>query len=103
MLWIVRCTCCHARTDPCQSPQVQKFCGTKAICTLQDLDLPALFAAVEGARGELGIEEYSISQTTLEHVFVALAQLSSAPVEEAAGMTALPRCSAVPASNAGLR
>jgi hypothetical protein len=30
---------------------------------------------VEGAREELQIEEYSLSQTTLEHVFVALAQL----------------------------
>ena len=37
------------------------------------LDLAALFGAVEGARRELGIDEYAISQTTLEHVFVALA------------------------------
>lgn len=44
-------------------------------CAAQELDLPALFAAVEGARGELQIEEYSLSQTTLEHVFVALAKL----------------------------
>ena len=51
---------------------------------MQDLDLPALFAAVEGAREALGIEEYSISQTTLEHVFVALASMDKAqeaPVE----------------------
>ncbi|KAK9842270.1 hypothetical protein WJX81_003820 [Elliptochloris bilobata] len=37
------------------------------------LDLAALFGAVEAARHGLGIDEYAISQTTLEHVFVALA------------------------------
>lgn len=40
----------------------------------QGLDLPALFAAVEGNRSTLQIEDYSLSQTTLEQVFVALAQ-----------------------------
>jgi len=40
---------------------------------IQALDLAELFAAVEEARGALGTEEYAISQTTLEHVFVALA------------------------------
>ena len=39
----------------------------------QALDLAELFEATERARGELGIAEYSISQTSLEHVFVALA------------------------------
>ena len=43
------------------------------IC-LQGLDLPALFAAVESNRSSLQIEDYSLSQTTLEQVFVALAQ-----------------------------
>ena len=37
------------------------------------LDLAALFGAVEAARRELGVDEYAIAQTTLEHVFVALA------------------------------
>ena len=41
---------------------------------LQGLDLPALFAAVESNRSNLQIEDYSLSQTTLEQVFVALAQ-----------------------------
>jgi len=41
---------------------------------LQGLDLPALFAAVESNRSTLQIEDYSLSQTTLEQVFVALAQ-----------------------------
>lgn len=40
----------------------------------QGLDLPALFAAVESNRSTLQIEDYSLSQTTLEQVFVALAQ-----------------------------
>ena len=40
----------------------------------QGLDLPALFAAVEENRTALQIEDYSLSQTTLEQVFVALAQ-----------------------------
>lgn len=44
---------------------------------LQDLDLPSLFASMEEARAELGVEEYSISQTTLEHVFVALAEVGT--------------------------
>lgn len=44
---------------------------------LQDLDLPSLFASMEAARAELGVEEYSISQTTLEHVFVALAEVGT--------------------------
>lgn len=42
----------------------------------QALDLAELFEAVERMRGDLGIEEYSISQTSLEHVFVALAAAS---------------------------
>ena len=41
---------------------------------VQGLDLPALFAAVEGSRATLQVEDYSLSQTTLEQVFVALAQ-----------------------------
>jgi hypothetical protein len=40
---------------------------------LQDLDLPSLFASMEDARAAMIVEEYSISQTTLEHVFIALA------------------------------
>ena len=38
------------------------------------LRLPALFDSLEQQKEALGIEGYSISQTTLEHVFVALAQ-----------------------------
>ena len=44
---------------------------------VQGLDLPGLFAAVESNRSSLQIEDYSLSQTTLEQVFVALAQQSS--------------------------
>ncbi len=44
---------------------------------VQDLDLPSLFASMEAARAELGVDEYSISQTTLEHVFVALAEIGT--------------------------
>ncbi len=43
------------------------------LCWVQGLDLPALFEVVESARAELSIDEYSLSQTTLEQVFVALA------------------------------
>ena len=39
----------------------------------QGMDLPTLFARIESERESLGIDEYSMSQTTLEHVFVALA------------------------------
>ena len=38
------------------------------------LDLPGLFELLEGSRQALGLVDYSVSQTTLEQVFVALAQ-----------------------------
>ena len=41
---------------------------------VQGLDLPGLFDAVESSRLHFQIEDYSLSQTTLEQVFVALAQ-----------------------------
>ena len=47
---------------------------SSAVDPLQGLDLPAVFEAMESSRRSLGIEEYSISQTTLEHVFIELAQ-----------------------------
>ena len=37
-------------------------------------DLPSLFAGLEQKREELDIEDYSLSQTSLEHVFIALAR-----------------------------
>lgn len=40
----------------------------------EDLDLPSLFEMVEDNKDELGIQEYSLSQTTLEQVFVNLAE-----------------------------
>ena len=39
----------------------------------QGLDLPGLFASMTGQEAS-GIEEYSVSQTTLEQVFIALAR-----------------------------
>ena len=45
-----------------------------SVIHLQGLDLPGLFDAVESNRLHLRIEDYSLSQTTLEQVFVALAQ-----------------------------
>ena len=41
---------------------------------LQGLQLPKLFDRMEGLKESAGVEEYSISQTTLEHVFVQLAR-----------------------------
>ena len=41
---------------------------------VQDLNLPQLFEKMEELKQHAGVEEYSISQTTLEHVFVQLAQ-----------------------------
>lgn len=51
-------------------------CGVETwnVCVAQGLDLPGLFDAVESNRQRLQIEDYSLSQTTLEQVFVALAQ-----------------------------
>ena len=47
----------------------------QSVCVLvQGLDLPGLFDAVESNRSHLQIEDYSLSQTTLEQVFVALVQ-----------------------------
>jgi hypothetical protein len=39
----------------------------------QHLDLAALFAAIEGGKAAAGIEEYSLSQASLEQVFLKLA------------------------------
>ena len=48
---------------------------------MQDLNLPALFALMEEAREAMHVEEYSVSQTTLEHVFIALADVGREPAE----------------------
>ena len=40
----------------------------------QDLDLPNIFRSMESSKEELDVVEYSLTQTTLENVFVALAQ-----------------------------
>ena len=40
----------------------------------QDLHLPAVFKSMESSKAELDVIEYSLTQTTLENVFVALAQ-----------------------------
>ena len=59
---VIQCICLHLKLTPDNT------------CDLQGLDLPALFAAVESKRESLQIEDYSLSQTTLEQVFVALAR-----------------------------
>jgi len=41
---------------------------------LQELDLPSAFSSLESDKEQLDIAEYSLTQTTLENVFVALAQ-----------------------------
>lgn len=41
---------------------------------MQGLQLPKLFEKMEDLKESAGVEEYSISQTTLEHVFVQLAR-----------------------------
>jgi hypothetical protein len=46
---------------------------------LQVLDLAAAFEGIEGERERLGIDEYSLSQTTLEQVFVAVAKQGTDP------------------------
>ncbi len=43
------------------------------------LDLAGLFELLEGSRQELGLVDYSVSQTTLEQVFVALAREQGGP------------------------
>lgn len=45
----------------------------------QGLDLASLFEAIELRKDELGITDYSVSQTTLEQVFVGLAKAHAAP------------------------
>lgn len=46
------------------------------------MDLPDFFAELESHKEALGIDEYSLSQATLEHVFIALAGASASPSEE---------------------
>lgn len=50
--------------------------GGQSVICLQNLDLPGLFEQMEELK-EVGVQEYSISQTTLEHVFIHLAQRPS--------------------------
>lgn len=47
------------------------------------LDLPSLFEVLEREGASIGVEDYSLTQTTLEQVFISLAQ-----AEEGAGATA---------------
>lgn len=58
--------CCHA--------VIAHAPLTEACLLLQDLHLPSVFENMECNKEELGIAEYSLTQTTLENVFVALAQ-----------------------------
>ena len=54
-------------------------------CVLvQDLHLPSIFRSMESSKEELDVEEFSLTQTTLENVFVALAQpeASAQPQEQ---------------------
>ncbi len=43
----------------------------------QQLDLPEVFAQIEEQRQKGHIEEYALSQTTLENVFISLAKSST--------------------------
>ena len=43
-----------------------------------DLDLGALFGALEGQRAQLAIKDYSITQTTMDQVFTRFAQFQKA-------------------------
>ena len=43
----------------------------------QNLDLPHVFASIEDQRSQGLIEEYALSQTTLENVFISLAESNS--------------------------
>lgn len=49
----------------------------QTVMGLQGLDLADLFQTLEELK-QWGVQEYSLSQTTLEHVFVHLAQQPSA-------------------------
>lgn len=46
------------------------------------MDLPDFFAELEEHREALSIDEYSLSQATLEHVFIALAGAGASASEE---------------------
>ena len=59
-------TCSHT----CQCIQRAHCCCVLA----QDLHLPSVFKSMESSKEELDVVEYSLTQTTLENVFVALAQ-----------------------------
>lgn len=46
------------------------------------MDLPDFFAKLEEHRDALRIDDYSLSQATLEHVFIALAGAGASASEE---------------------
>ncbi|KAK9828547.1 hypothetical protein WJX72_000707 [[Myrmecia] bisecta] len=60
----------------CPAAELTQQAGFRLSFTIPQhgFDLPALFGVIEGSRTVLGLDEYSISQTTLERVFVALAR-----------------------------
>jgi hypothetical protein len=74
---------CHQRCVPgrvlrCQSPpcaRVQVCPHPRAlVCLLQNLRLSVLFQSIEGAKTQLRVSDYSVSQTTLEEVFLRFAR-----------------------------
>ena len=51
-----------------------------------DNQLPNMFGVMERSKGELGVENYSISQTTLESIFNAFAAKQKEETQTAPGV-----------------
>ncbi len=58
------------------------FLPMRAVCCCQDVPLAAVFDSMEANKEQLGIGEYSLTQTTLEDVFVSLAQTGLSSIQE---------------------
>ncbi len=50
-----------------------------------DLTWAAIFGAIEKNKGSLGLEDYSVSQSTLEQIFINLARAQIPPVHNKVG------------------
>ena len=58
------------------------LCSTTQLCTLVIYALFQVFGLIEQNKVDLFIEDYSVSQTTLEQVFINFARAQRPPADE---------------------
>lgn len=51
----------------------------RMVLPYERVHLPRLFAFLESSRGEFGVEDFSVTQTSLEQVFISFARHQAGP------------------------